>query len=178
MSERRDFPDWAVTRVYFLQEGACAKCGAPLDSGFHKHHKDGNHTNNAETNLELLCVECHHGAKFEHDKKEMADDAINLYETHRKVERTVMDGLSDMIKKGLLKEISGAAMERLMDGFTKILQISNRRLDRPMYPPAEIKIMLSKNIAEERLESYIEGMKAGISMVQIHLTLPKGVEGE
>ena len=176
MSERRDFPDWAVTRVYFLQEGACATCGAPLDSGFHKHHRDGDHANNEDTNLQLLCAECHHGLKFEHDKKEMSDVAVNLYETHRKVERAVMSGLKDMIKKGLAKELSGAAMERLMDGFTKMLQVSNRSLDRPMYPPAEIKIMLSKNIAEERLNEYIEGIKTGVSLMRINLVAKPGEE--
>lgn len=178
MSERRDFPNWAVTQVFLLQEGACKNCSTPLDSGFHRHHADGDHANNDVDNLELLCVECHHGVKFEHDKKDMGDDAINLYETHKRVEKEVMTGLRDMIVKGLAKELSGANMERLMDGFTKMLQISRRSLDQAEYPPAEIKIMLSKNIAEERLNEYIAGIKAGISMVRVNITLPEGDKPE
>lgn len=47
-----------------LKHFTCERCGicidAPFDRQFiHTHHKNGDKTNNKETNLECLCIECH-----------------------------------------------------------------------------------------------------------------------
>jgi len=173
MSERQDFPEWAVKRVYLLQEGICTSCGNPLENGFHRHHKDGNPANNSDDNLELLCPECHYARKYEHDKETMGEDeAVNLYEEHKKVERAMFKKIVEMIDLGMEKQLSGAAMERLMDASVKALQISRREkeLDKVEYPPSEIKILLSKNIELQKLEEYIRGVKDGVKMMRIEMS--------
>jgi len=154
-----------------LQEGACLKCGRPLDGGFHRHHKDGDHANNSEDNLELLCPECHHGEKYSHDK-DANDDAVNMLEQHKLVEREVFKGIQEMITAGMDKSLSGANMERIMDGYVKMLQISKREkgLDDVEYPPTEIKIMLSKGLAEEKMNEYLRGIEDGIRMITLKLS--------
>lgn len=173
---RKDFPEWVVTNKYHEQEGVCANltCWKPLDHGFHRHHADGNHENADATNLELLCPECHHARKYEHDKKNMqeGDEIFNMYMEHKKIERATMKDLQDMVKAGMKKEISGAHMERIAGACSQILRISRseKGLNEVEYPPAEIKLLLSKNIAEEKLLEYINGVKAGINMMRVELS--------
>ena len=103
MSERRDFPKWKVELAYIAQDGVCARCGRPLDRGFHRHHKDGNPMNNSLENLELLCPECHY-ATFGHEGEK------NPLEEHRNLERKILERLDDLIGKALDGQVSGAVM--------------------------------------------------------------------
>ncbi len=44
----------------------CTRCGySKCQSAIHTHHKDGNHSNNDQNNLVVLCANCHAEA---HDK--------------------------------------------------------------------------------------------------------------
>lgn len=175
MSERKDFPDWVRTNKYFEQEGICANmtCLKSLEHGYNAHHSDGNPANISETNLVLLCPECHHARKYEHDKEKMkeGDTIYNMYMEHKKVERSTLKDLQEMVRKGLDKELSGAHMERISGACSQILRISRseKGLNEVMYPPAEIKMMLSKNIAEEKMKEYIRGVEDGIKMISVTL---------
>ena len=155
---RRDFEEWKVHRKYLEQEGVCAICGNPLNNGFHRHHKDGDPSNNSYENLQLLCPSCHF-ATFGKD---------NPWAQHKKVERKVMNLINEMINRAFKKELSGATMERMMDGFIKILQLSRREkgIDEQLeYPPPTIKLLLSENINREIMNSYLEGFKDGVRSV-------------
>jgi 5-methylcytosine-specific restriction endonuclease McrA len=50
-------------QVFEQQNGCCAKCGLDKWLGnlipLELEHKDGNHLNNARSNVELLCPNCH-----------------------------------------------------------------------------------------------------------------------
>lgn len=169
---REDFPKWAVTQKFLLQEGACPKCSNPLEKGYHRHHKNGDHADNSVDNLELLCPECHHAEKAGHGSE--GDDTTNMLIQHRLVERSVMKKIVEMIELGMEKKIAGAGMERLMDANVKLLQLSRseKGLNNVEYPPAEIKMILSKNIAEEKMVEYIRGVEAGIKMIVLNANTP------
>ena len=170
MSERKDFKKRDVSRKYLEQDGVCANplCMNPLNKGFHRHHADGDHENNTYENLQLLCMECHHAKK---DK-----EGLNRLEAHRKVEREVFSLVAKMINTAFESKMSGANMERMLDGFTRMLQISRREkgLDvETEYPPTEIKMILSQQIANEKLQDYLSGVKDGIRMITIHVSEPE-----
>ena len=50
-------------KILFRQNFKCAECPAnlsiPKSNYAHLHHKDGNSKNNTESNLAVLCLECH-----------------------------------------------------------------------------------------------------------------------
>jgi transposase len=53
------YKDGSQSRAYrsVVSKALCAKCGSSENLGIH--HKDFDHYNNAESNLEVLCVGCH-----------------------------------------------------------------------------------------------------------------------
>lgn len=137
----------------------------PLNNGFHRHHKDGKHENNTYENLELLCIECHHAQKDV--------EGLSLFEQHRVVEREVGDLVRRMINEAFDKKMSGANMERMLQGFSQMLSISRNEKGLNLeveYPPADVKLQLSKNIQEQNLEEYMRGIRDGIRMIRVELT--------
>ena len=162
MSERRDFPRWKVELAYIAQDGVCARCGRPLDRGFHRHHKDGNPMNNSLENLELLCPECHY-ATFGHEGEK------NPLEEHRNLERKILERLDELIGKALDGQVSGAVMERLLEAMTMQLKLSRRinRLDEDLEKPPAL-IIAQRRMIERGLleEAYLEGFKAGVEAMK------------
>lgn len=68
--------DWeSVSRAYReLKEYRCDKCGVQITEPFdyylmHVHHKDGDKTNNKNSNLRCLCIECHSTINPAHRKR-------------------------------------------------------------------------------------------------------------
>lgn len=156
MIERKDFPKWKVEEVYIAQDGVCAKCGASLEHGFHRHHKDGNPANNSIDNLELLCPECH---------RVTLGDAINQ---HRKQEEKILNDLNRLIDECFSGKISGAIVERLIEAMKMALKISKNlnKIDQGIEsPPASIELL--KRLKETKIlqETYLEGFKDGIRWI-------------
>jgi len=57
----------------------CARCGySEFNSSLHFHHIDFNHENNVESNIIVLCSNCHFGV---HHKKWNQFDLTSIYET-------------------------------------------------------------------------------------------------
>jgi len=161
---RKDFPHWKVEAVYIAQDGVCARCGRPLEHGFHRHHKDGNPTNNDIDNLELLCPECHY-ATFKGAKKE-------ALERHRKQEEKVLSDINRLIDEAFAGKVSGALMERLLDAMKLSLRVSRKLagLDEELESvPASI-VML-KRMEETRIlqEKYLEGFMDGAKSIREHI---------
>jgi hypothetical protein len=152
---RRDFPEWKVEAVYLAQDGCCLRCGGSLESGFHRHHKDGNPANNATENLELLCPQCHR-----------ATLGVQ-WDEHRKQEKRVLESLNKLIDEAFAGKIAGAVVERLVDALSLSLKVSKELsgIDKGQEsPPASF--VLFKRLAETRIlqEAYLEGLKDGIRL--------------
>jgi hypothetical protein len=165
---RANFSERYVTRRYLEQDGVCANvtCKNPLGVGFHRHHASGDNSDDSYSNLTLLCMECHHALK---DK-----EGLNRLEAHHVVEREVYDSIKRMVAESFNGKLSGANMERMMDGFIKMLQISRneKRIDSEVeYPPPEIQMLFTKSAVEEKqalyLEAYMEGVKATVSKLGV-----------
>ncbi|MCP8313119.1 MAG: hypothetical protein H3Z53_01940 [archaeon] len=153
VNKRKDFPKWKVEQVYIAQDGSCLKCGNSLEHGFHRHHKDGNPSNNEVSNLELLCAECHRAT---------LGDAIT---EHRKQEEKVLNDLNKLIDECFAGKLSGATVERMMDAITLSLKVSRNlnKLDEGIEsPPASIALL--KRMQETKIlqEAYLEGFKDGV----------------
>jgi hypothetical protein len=56
----------------------CERCGES-SQGLHVHHKDQNHDNNEETNLELLCASCH----SKHHSKDIKNKPVPKMEINK-----------------------------------------------------------------------------------------------
>ena len=62
---RHNYRYFYATRLYIKQHGLCKHClESFLESELVIHHKDANRNNNVETNLELVCRQCH---QIEHE---------------------------------------------------------------------------------------------------------------
>jgi len=123
MDKRKDFEKWKIEIVYRKQDGACIKCGKPLGSKFHRHHKDKGPSNNSVDNLELHCASCHGGEQYKTliEKKELAlknvEGAIQL-SLEGKLSGAAADKLLDAIKLGLSlsEQLYGGELEKVPVG--------------------------------------------------------------
>lgn len=151
--KRRDFPKWKVEQVY-RQDGVCVRCGASLEHGFHRHHKDGNRANNEVDNLELLCPECHRAT---------LGDAIT---EHRKQEEKVLNDLNKLIDECFAGKIGGVVVERMIEAITLSLKVSKtpNKIDQGIESPSA-SIALLKRMQETSMlqEAYLEGFKDGVN---------------
>lgn len=158
MSERKDFKGWQVDIVYRAQDGICLKCSGSLAKGFHRHHKDGDRSNNKTDNLELLCAECHRATFAE------------AYKTHRKQEARILKQLNRLITEGFTdKKLSGATMERMMDAMSKSLRISRslNKMDQGIeYPSAAIAMSLRMEEQKRITDAYLEGFRSGSKAIR------------
>jgi len=149
---RRDFKGWAVDLVYRLQDGICAKekCSKTLANGFHRHHEDGDSTNNSIENLKLFCAECHGG---------------EAYATYIKKKKKGLSDVEAAINMALEGKLSGAAMDKLLDAIKLGLGLTREIYGKGMEQvPASIKMeqyLLSSGIL---LKEYEKGVKKGIEL--------------
>jgi len=155
--DRRDFPEWKVKAVYLKQDGACAKCGCSLADGFHRHHMDGDHSNNSLDNLQLLCPDCHY-VTFCSEK----------WNAHKDVEREVLETLKKALLSATDKELSGAALERIVETAVKVLQVSRREkgLNKPMERLPELHLQYSRSDMWNWIQGYKEGFVAGVQFAK------------
>ena len=169
MSEkkRRGFTRVQVSQVLEIQGKCCAKCYASLDvTGFHRDHIDGDKNNNATSNLQLLCPECHRAKKGKKDE-------------HLEVQKDVMENLRLMIQKGLNDELAGAKMERIHDGIVTLLKTSykvNRVPEGIEYPIVKDDQIRALYETGRYTAAYSEGFKNGINvgiMIAKNITLER-----
>jgi hypothetical protein len=148
---RQAFANWKVEAVYIKQDGACTRCGASLQHGFHRHHRDGNPANNTITNLELLCPSCHRAT---------AGEPLNNY-TERL--RWAVASLSRLVEKALEGEAAGNVCGVVKEAI--ILALKYERdlagLAAPESPPPSIVLM--KKMQEQRIldDLYLYAFKVG-----------------
>lgn len=79
-----------ISRAYREKRNyKCERCGLQITNPFdqyymHVHHKDGNKTNNRETNLECLCIHCHSNVDETHYRRfHEGANAIILHDFER-----------------------------------------------------------------------------------------------
>lgn len=159
--DRKDFKPWVVAIVYNEQQGVCAKCGNPLKSKYHRHHKNGDHADNSLENLELHCTACHSG------------EAYITYLNQKKQALGNVEALVHKITKG---EISGSAAERGVEAIK--LQLS---LIEQCYPteledlPVEIRTRNYLVGSGILIKEYEKGVRKGVNMgihIQLDALLP------
>jgi hypothetical protein len=149
MSERKDFPQWKVEIVFRMQDGVCSRCSNPLAAtGFARHHKDGDNSNNSVENLELLCPSCHHSEQFK---------TLQLQkEKHLKE-------LETLTAKGMQGEIAGAVLDKLLDSIKLALS-----LERQLYgtdieePPVAIRTENYLTSSGLLMKEYERGFYVGL----------------
>ena len=148
MSKRKDFEQWKVSTAYNVQEGLCKKCGSALGKKFHRHHIDGDNTNNSLENLELQCAICHGG---------------EAYTTHIKQKKGIMGEITAMIKSLNSKEISGSAGQVELESIKlKLKLIEQVYPDRLEGLPVEIRVknyMIGSGLL---IKEYEKGFREGM----------------
>jgi hypothetical protein len=162
MSEaRQDFKKWQVDLVYSdVQEGQCAKCSASLENtGFHRHHKDGNNSNNEIDNLELLCPKCHHSTF-----------GTNAYLEHKNLEGETLVQINQLLSSAIdpNTKMSGATLEKTLELITMKLKVSRNAKDLDYgveYTPASIKLQRKMAEQEAQIDRYIEGYMQAVKDV-------------
>lgn len=145
---RKNFPIKIVEEVFSEQGGLCGKCGKSLMYGYHVHHKDGDNTNIAKENCQLLCKACH-GAK--------------QYETLQLQKQAIITDLDALIKKGVEGGLAGATIERLLDAIKLKLSLQGQIYDDPsIEPPIETRMKDYQIVMEHGLREYEKGVKEGL----------------
>jgi len=148
MSKRKDFEPWKVATVYNLQEGICFKCGKPLGKKFHRHHKDGDNSNNSIDNLELHCASCHGG---------------EAYVTHIKQKKAIIGNIGALIKGLNEKTISGSAGQVELESIKLKLKLIEQCYPHDLEElPIEIRVKNYLVGSGLLLKEYEKGYKEGM----------------
>jgi len=166
MSERKDFPEWAVDKIYIEQDGVCTNtkegvvCNNPLVNGFHRHHKDGDSSNNSPDNLQLLCLECHF-ATFKEP---------NPLDDHRKLQNEMGEQIGKLLEMVLTGgKMTGSTFKEVMGGIHTKLGLSWKQIKPYIEYPSPTLTMLrdmqkNKIVQDALVEGYKEGIKIGIQI--------------
>ena len=158
---RKNFPEWIVDQIMIDQDGVCAteKCFNPLVNGFHRHHKDKDHSNIAKENCELKCLECHF--------KTFGDK--NPLEAHRVLQRTMMVGIANAMKAAIQGTMTGSTLERVLGGYAQAEKLSwkekglNLSIEYPSATFTMLRQMQKQEIIQEAImEGFREGIKFGM----------------
>jgi len=155
MNKRKDFEQWKISMVYNLQEGICLKCGRPLGRKFHRHHKDGNNSNNSLENIELHCAICHGG---------------EAYKTHIKQKKLVLGDIGALIQGLNEKTISGSAGQVELESIKLKLKLIEQ-----VYPddleglPVEIRVKNYLIGSGLLLKAHEKGYREGMLQVNENL---------
>ena len=160
---RQDFSKFNVEVVYSAQDGSCKKCGNALEAGFHRHHVNGDASDNSVSNLELYCAECHRATLGEAAKKQ--------FEEHKAQEKRVLESLNMLIDEIFQGEMSGAKAERAIAALSMSLKVSRRynEIDKGLEKPP-VSIVMARRMAESKIlydslqEGYREGLKVGVQI--------------
>jgi len=149
MVERKDFKKWLVDIVYEQQQGMCKRCGRSLEQGFHKHHKDGDASNNSVENLELLCPECHGGEQ---------------YKTLQQQRVKHLQQIEDIIGLASSGEVSGAVVEKITELIKLGLSLENKIYSDVELPPVNIRLQTNIAIQQMLLKEYQRGFEDGLKI--------------
>lgn len=152
---RKNFTAKTKKEVLEEQDGLCANCGSFLVKGYHAHHIDGDNTNVAKENCELLCSTCHGAKKGESDLKKQL----------REAQEKAIEGYDMILEKASEGKFSGSHIDKLRDVIHDRLQVAWRLFGEPDYPEPMPADMLADIEAEQqrlRFEGHIEGFKAGL----------------
>lgn len=159
MSNRKDFKKWAVETVWDTQQGLCIKCGRSLEQGFHKHHLDGDSSNNSIENLQLICATCHGSEQY----KTLQNQRIK----HLKQ----IDSLVDLASTG---EVSGAVIDKITELIKLGLSLENKVYSDIELPPVNIRLqyntLFQESLLREYKKGYEDGFKDGIQLSMNMLT--------
>jgi len=147
--ERKDFKKWVVDVVFEQQQGMCKRCGRSLELGFHKHHKDGDASNNSVENLELLCPECHGGEQ---------------YKTLQQQRVKHLQQIEDIIGLASSGEVSGAVVEKITELIKLGLSLENKIYSDVELPPVNIRLQSSIAVQELLLKQYQKGFEDGLKV--------------
>jgi len=147
MSERKDFKKWVTDIVYEQQQGLCAKCGRSLEQGFHKHHKNGDASNNSVENLELLCPECHGGEQ---------------YKTLQQQRIKHLQQIEDIIELASSGQVSGAIVEKITELIKLGLSLENKVYNDVELPPINVRLQSNMAIQQMLLKEYQRGFEDGL----------------
>jgi hypothetical protein len=165
--QRRGFSDFKVEIVYLAQDGCCSRCGASLEYGFHRHHKNGDPSDNSLENLELLCPSCHRAT---------LGGAINNYNERL---RWVVASLSRLVERALEGKVAGNMAEALKDAIVLALKYERELagLAPPESPPPSI--ALSRKVEELRIleDLYLHAFKVGFEY-GVKAVLARSEKGE
>ncbi len=163
---RESFKKWQIDLAYESQNGLCTHCGAGLEqTGFHAHHKDGDHANNATENLELWCPKSH----FTTFK------GANPWDEHKKTEEKVLNAMLKVIDlfNDPASKLSGATLEKFNDSMVMALKSSRYLYEIDygrMQVPASIRMIRgmaeTKALGDSYTQGYMQGVKDTISKVK------------
>lgn len=156
---RADFPKWIVELKFNEQEGICANCGNSLAWGYHKHHKDGNRSNNNLENLELHCPRCHRAKSPEEAKKR--------YKAHEATLENEMVDLTRIIEGAFEGKLSGASIDKALETVIRRTSTSEKLMgynEGIIPPPASFVLMRKMAEVEKVKDAYMAGIQEGIRM--------------
>ena len=143
--DREDFSKFLVEATYIAQDGICLKCGGTLEKGFHRHHLDGDHSNNSPENLVLMCANCHRAEAKGKD-----------FQAHKRVEKAVFKRIDQILDKAMNKELAGTVIDKISDLLSMQLRLSRNYRDLDVgieYPPASF-TMIRNLQKSELLQKY------------------------
>jgi len=168
--DRKPFEEWQTHIAYMRQQGRCKNCGGSLDYGmgtgkkFEKHHSDGDHSNNATDNLDLLCKQCHMATLAEADP-----DYKKNYTAFLEKKKEIFDQLTTLTEKAIGKELAGTVISSSIE----LLGMSEKSIMEQygmnggvFYAPPSIRNL----VAVKRMYKEVDAMKEGI---QIGINLAK-----
>lgn len=157
-TDRKNFLVKTINDVFEEQGRCCSKCGNSITGGFEAHHRDGDRSNNAKENCQLLCAGCH--------------DA-ELYKTLQDQKKGVIDQVDALITKGAAGEMAGAIIDKLLDAIKLKLSLQRQVYEtKLLQPPISAMIESSIVIEEAKIREYANGVKSGmLSGAGISLTI-------
>lgn len=172
--DRKPFEEWQTHIAYMRQEGRCANCGGTLDYGmgtgkkFDKHHADGDHSNNATDNLELLCKTCHRATLAEADP-----DYKKNYKAFLEGKKEIFDKILQLTDKAIGKELAGTVLNSAIEliGMSEKAVTEQYEMNKGVfYLPPSIRNL----IAVKKMYREVDAMKEGISIgIQVFKEIAK-----
>ena len=164
--DRKHFKPWQVDRKFIEQDGVCATpgCHNPLFMGFHRHHKNGDNSDNSYGNLQLLCIECHFTT---------LKGKENPLEQHRELQRKAISGILKAIGLAMPPgKLSGSTLERILSGYAQAISESWKEkglrstVEYPSPFFSMIRDMQKSGVIQDAIQEGVKmGIKAALSTI-------------
>jgi len=151
--ERKNFPIKTIEEVFEEQGRACGKCGKSLFFGYAVHHKDGDSSNDARENCQLLCGNCHDSEQWK------------TIEQQKKESIGQLDSLIDKAVKG---EIAGALLDKALDAIKLKLSLQGQTNNIGLLEaPSDVKLESYVVVMEAKQRAYLEGFIKGLETIHV-----------